>query len=167
MRCTGSIKPSSAMWSASSITVMAIWPSEVPALRKVFDASGGADCDIDAALQCVQLRLERLATDELPGEKPDRASDRLHRAVDLQRASSRVGAGSAPSAHARVLHRRTERSPRFSCSFGFSFRKRPRRSASSCARRVLHRTRSSCPTLCVHGRAGGAPQAHQEWSPPG
>ncbi len=64
---------------------------ELALVDEVLDAAGGADHDVDALLQRTDLTPLRDATIDLRGEQADAASDRLHRAVDLQREFARRG----------------------------------------------------------------------------
>ena len=74
------------MWSASSRTVIDdLAEVETTLLDEVLDAAGGADHDVDAALQRADLAALRHAAVDLRGEQADAAGDRLHGAVDLQR----------------------------------------------------------------------------------
>ena len=76
MRCTGSRKPRSHMWSASSSTVtMTSREVELALLDEVLDAAGGADDDVDAA-SCSAPTWRRLrhAAVDLRGEEADAAA---------------------------------------------------------------------------------------------
>ncbi len=57
---------------------------ETALLDQVFDSSGRADDDVDAALECADLAALRNTAVDLRGEEADAAGDRLHGAVDLQ-----------------------------------------------------------------------------------
>src|SRR5690606_14754946 len=62
----------------------AVGEVELALVDEVFDASGGADHDVDALLQRPDLASLRDAAVDLGGEQADAASAGLHGAVDLQ-----------------------------------------------------------------------------------
>lgn len=69
MRCTGSRKPRSHMWSASSSTVTnTLDRSSRPLLNEILDAAGRGDHDVNAALQSRDLLVLGHATDDGRGE---------------------------------------------------------------------------------------------------
>ena len=149
MRCTGSRKPRSHMWSASSSTVMATsLRSSRPCSMRSSMRPGVPMMMSTPRCSAPTWRCLRHAAVDLRGEEADAAGDRLHGAVDLQGQLARRGEDERARACGRSAVLRRRRSP-------------------SAARRAGRRRRWSCRSRCGRGRARRGPRAPPGWSPPG